>query len=135
MRTFSEFLNEKNEYKEFENDLYSLVNEEEKKELSDKQKKYQDLMLFGLAKFGATTPGELSKEDKTTFFNWLSDNWDKETGSYKNEKLQDKIDKAKEKGIMKENPAELSDAEKEKQKKEEAEKKKKEFAELMAEDD
>jgi hypothetical protein len=127
-KTYDEFLIE-NYYGEiFEED------DDGKKELSDKQKRYQDLMLFGLAKYGAESPGDLSKDDKTEFFNWLKDNWNKDTGNFKDPKIADKIKKAKENDLIKQNPATLSDEEKEKQKEEKAKEKREEFKKLMDEE-
>ena len=104
----------------------------EKKELSPKQKAYNDVMLFGLAKFGADSPAKLSKEQKTEFFNWLKDNWDKEKGEPAKEEVKKGIEKAKEAGIIPKEPkAGLSKEEKEKQLEKEAEEKKKKFKEII----
>ncbi len=124
IQTYREFLNERVDY------LF-----EEEKELSPKQKAYNDLMLFGLAKFGAESPADLSTDDKSEFFNWVKDNWDKEKGEPKDEKVKKAIEKAKEKGLISDEPkAEMSDEEKEKEKEKEAEQRKKDFDELMSDD-
>lgn len=105
------------------------------KELSDKQRKYQLLMKFGLAKFGAESPGSLSKEDKIKFFNWIKDNWNKDKGDYKNPDLEQKIQKAIDKGLIPEtSPAEMSQEEYEKHQEEEAKKKKEQFNKIMNEE-
>lgn len=128
IRTYREFLNERVEYN---NNLL----EEEGKELSPKQRAYNDLMLFGLAKFGAESPADLSTDDKSEFFNWIKDNWDKEKGEPKEEKVKNAIEKAKEKGLIPSEPkAELSDEDKEKEEEEKAKKKRKEFDEIMNDD-
>lgn len=83
-----------------------ILNEEE---LSDAQKNYQELMLFALAKFGAKSPADLSTDQKSEFFNWIGDNWDKDKGDVKDDKVKKQIEKAKEKGLI-EDPEEKAKA-------------------------
>lgn len=83
-----------------------IINEEwtkmnEATELSDKQKEYQKLMLFGLHKFDAKSPADLSTDDKKDFFNWIKDNWDKEAGKIKNDDVKKEVDSAVENELIK----------------------------------
>ena len=110
--------------------IFEYINEAE--ELSPAQKNYADFMAFGMAKFGAESPADLSEEDKKEFFNWIKDNWSKEKGEPKDAKIKDKIKKAKEEGLIPSEPNNnKSDEEKEKEKEKKAEEKKKKFKELM----
>lgn len=81
---------------------YNHINEAifEGQELSAKQIAYQELMFFGLAKFGAETPADLTDDKKSEFFNWIRDNWDKKAGKVKNKEVADNIKKAKEKKLI-----------------------------------
>jgi len=63
-------------------------------ELSPKQQAYQELMLYGLHKFGAETPADLDGDKKSEFFNWISDNWDKSKGAPKDKEVAAEIKKA-----------------------------------------
>lgn len=81
------------------NEAWYSMNEEG--ELSPKQKAYQELMFFGLKKFGADTPADLDDEKKSEFFNWIKKNWDKSKGAPKDKEVADQIKKAKEDGEIK----------------------------------
>ena len=125
MKNFKNYYNENKV-----NALFEHINEAE--EMSDTQKNYADFMAFGMAKFGAESPADLSTEDKKEFFNWIKDNWDKEKGEPKDSKIKDKIEKAKKEGLIPSEPMNnKSEKEKEDAKEKEAEEKKKKFKELM----
>lgn len=125
--SFDDFLTEK-----LNNIFEAILTEEEERQLSDIQKRYSDFMFFGLAKFGAESPADLSEEDKKEFFNWIKDNWSKEDGAPKDDKIKDQIKKAKEKGLIpKEAPAAQSKDDQDKEKEKKAEAKKKEMQDLL----
>lgn len=126
-----QYIKSRNEYVIVER--FNRINEAimEAEELSDTQKAYQELMLFGLAKFGAKSPADLSTDQKKEFFKWIGDNWDKDNGKVKDEEIAKKIKKALDKGLI-ENPEEKAaasggDSSAEKKKEDIAKEKAKEF--------
>ena len=56
------------------------LHEAEKRELSNLQKEWKDYFMEKLEKFGASSPADLSEEDKKEFFNELKKDWEKGEG-------------------------------------------------------
>lgn len=101
--SFQDFYANKMALKEnanYEKDLQTLF--EEDVELSPAQKRYAEFMTYGMSKFGAESPADLSDEDKKELFNWIKDNWDKDKSEPNNQKIKDEIAKAKKDGKIKE---------------------------------
>ena len=61
--------------------MWSLsLHEAEKRELSNLQKEWKDYFMEKLEKFGASSPSELSEEERKEFFNDLKKDWEKGEG-------------------------------------------------------
>ena len=61
--------------------MWSLsLHEAEKRELSNLQKDWKDYFMEKLEKFGASSPAELSEEERKEFFNDLKKDWEKGEG-------------------------------------------------------
>jgi SpoVK/Ycf46/Vps4 family AAA+-type ATPase len=61
--------------------MWSLsLHEAEKRELSNLQKEWKDYFMEKLEKFGASSPAELSEEERKEFFNDLKKDWEKGEG-------------------------------------------------------
>jgi hypothetical protein len=61
--------------------MWSLsLHEAEKRELSNLQKEWKDYFMEKLEKFGASSPAELSEEERKEFFNELKKDWEKGEG-------------------------------------------------------
>jgi hypothetical protein len=82
--------------------MWSLsLHEAEKRELSNLQKDWKDYFMEKLEKFGASSPAELSEEERKEFFNELKKDWEKGEGVKEAEtKLmgvtEDKVESAEE---------------------------------------
>lgn len=102
MKTFKEFYRakksvyENEQFLDYENDLQTLF--EEDVELTPCQKKYASFMTFGMQKFDAESPADLSEDDKKEFFNWIKDNWDSDNCKPKKFEVEQEIKKAKDNG-------------------------------------
>jgi len=77
--------------------MWSLsLHEAEKRELSNLQKEWKDYFMEKLEKFGASSPADLSEEDKKEFFNDLKKDWEKGEGVKEAEaKLMGSLSEAK----------------------------------------
>jgi hypothetical protein len=71
---------------------------EEDRDLSAKQKAYQGLVLYALSKYNAETMDDLSDGDKSKFFDFIKDNWDKGKGEVKDKDVKKEIEDAQKSG-------------------------------------
>lgn len=91
MKTYREYLNERENMNQIESSDVSEdleIHEEEISEETENQEKYQKFFKFMLSKRNVESPAELSEEEKKEFFSEISDNWDEEKHEVKDGELK-----------------------------------------------